>query len=451
MVSYKFGEDQMKIGHYTLTELARNEMFEFAQYTVASRAIPNMIDGMKPVQRFYLYSSLRNSSKEYKKVSAIAGVISDYGYNHAEASAESAGKLMAATWNNNICLVLGRGSFGTRQVQEAGASRYVYTRKHGNFDKYIKDMNLCPVHADPEHLPPAYYLPVLPLVVINGAKGIATGFATTILPKREDDVVKAIREYIKTGDIKTKIRICFPEFKGTTYFDRTEKKWFCKGTWNKPTKTTLIINEIPYGFDREGYIKVLDKLEDNNEIVGYEDQCDSDGFKFEVKLKQQTSSKWNDDKIEKKFQLIKPFSENITVIDWNGNLREYDDCKYLIKDFVDFRLVVLGERISESIKKQTEILRWLNVKIQFINAVLDEKIKFKNQKKDQVCVQIKNHTDAIDEDLPKLLALNILSLTHEQVKDLEKQIREQKKILKYWQGTTPELQFEEDLVGVAGA
>ena len=51
-------------------------------YTVEARAIPNMIDGLKPVQRFYLYSSLLNSKRDFKKVSAVAGIISDYGYQH---------------------------------------------------------------------------------------------------------------------------------------------------------------------------------------------------------------------------------------------------------------------------------------------------------------------------------------------------------------------------------
>ena len=113
---------------YPISEVARNEWRDFAIYTVESRAIPNMIDGLKSVQRFYLYSSIVNSPRDFKKVAAVSGIISDYGYNHGEGSAAGAGQLMAATWSNNICLVEGRGSFGTRLVQEASAARYVYPR-----------------------------------------------------------------------------------------------------------------------------------------------------------------------------------------------------------------------------------------------------------------------------------------------------------------------------------
>ena len=98
-----------KLGtEYPISQVAENEWKSFAMYTVESRAIPNMIDGLKPVQRFYLYSSILNSKKDFKKVSAVSGIISDYGYNHGEASAAGAGQLMAATWNNNICLIEGR-------------------------------------------------------------------------------------------------------------------------------------------------------------------------------------------------------------------------------------------------------------------------------------------------------------------------------------------------------
>ena len=307
---------------------------------------------------------------------------------------------------------------------------------------------MSPVDSDPEHQPPAFYLPIIPLVLINGSKGVATGFATTILPRSEKDIVKAIEEYLSTGDIKREIGLEFPEFKGNTFFDTETDRWICQGIWHKVGKTTLVIEELPYGFDRENYIKILDKMEDKNEIVGYQDKCDNSGFRFEVRLKQQTSAKWNDEKIAQKFQLEKPKSENITVIDWNGNLREYDDCRNLIKDFVDFRLVVLGERISEKIKEQEELLRWLQVKIEFINAVLDEEIKFKNQKRAQVCTQIQDKTSALEKDLTRLLSLNILTLTHEQVEDLKRQIREEKKKLKYWKETTPNEQFIEDLEGI---
>lgn len=431
---------------YTLSQIADNEMREFAMYTIANRAIPNMYDGMKPVQRFYLYSSLVNTPKDYKKVSAVSGVVSDYGYNHGEGSAAGAGQLMAATWNNNICLVEGRGSFGTRQIQEAGAARYVYTRVHANFSKYIKDIDLAPEHYDPEHTPPQFYLPVIPLVLANGTKGIATGFATNILPRAEKDIIKACKEYVTKGKISKRLSVSFPDFKGSTQYDALSDRYICRGVFERPSKTQLIITEVPYGYDREGYVKVLDKLEDDGRIVGYEDQCSNDGFRFEVKLKIMESNKLNnDDKVYKLFKLEKTFAENLTVIDENFKLREYNDERELIKDFCEFRMGILQKRIDNRIAEYTEEARWLAVKAEFIQAVLEDKIVFKGKNKADVSKQILAETSALEDDCDRLLRMNLLTLTMEQIKDLMEQIKKAKGQLTYWNSTSTQDQFIGDL------
>lgn len=441
-------ETTLMIREYPISKVARNEWKDFALYTLENRAIPNMIDGMKNVQRFYVYSSIKNSKTEYKKVSAVSGVVSDYGYNHGESSAAGAGQLMAADWSNNICLVEGRGSFGTRLVQSAAAARYTYTRLHKNFNRYIKDIDLAPVHDDPEHEPPAFYVPVIPLVLANGVKGIATGFATNILPRDPDDLVRACQEYIKTGDIKTKVKIKFPDFNGTVTYNVEENRYYCNGIFERKGKTVLLITEVPYGYDREGYVEVLDKLEEKGDIVGYDDLCDKTGFKFEVKLKQNTSANWDDLKIISAFKLSKPFSENLTVIDSRGKLKEYDDERNLVKDFCDYRNGILQNRIDLRKVESTELARWLKVKMQFIQSVLDDKIRFKGQKKDDVAKQIFETTEAIQDDIDRLLRINILSLTAEMVKQLELEIKDAQKELSYWSKTTPSEQFTKDLAEV---
>jgi DNA topoisomerase-2 len=431
---------------YTLTDIANNEMREFAMYTIANRAIPNMYDGMKPVQRFYLYSSIVNTAKEYKKVSAVSGVVSDYGYNHGEASAAAAGQLMAAEWNNNICLVEGRGSFGTRQVQQAGAARYVYSRLHSNFNKYIKDIDLAPEHDDPEHIPPQFYIPVIPLVLANGTKGIATGFATNVLPRSEKALIKACKEYLSKGKIAKRLPVEFPQFNGTTVYDSVTDRHVCRGVFERPSKTQINITEIPYGYDRESYVKILDKLEDDGLIVSYDDQCSTDGFRFEIKLKYASANKFDtDEKVLKLFKLEKTHAENLTVIDENFGLREYDDERDLIKDFCDFRLGILAKRIERNVAQLTEEVRWLGVKAEFIQAVLEDKILFKGKNKAQVSKQILAETSALESDCDRLLRMNLLTLTMEQIKELMGKIKDAKADLKFWNTTTPVAQFESDL------
>jgi len=432
---------------YPLSNVASREWKSFAMYTVENRAIPNMIDGLKPVQRFYLYSSIVNTKRDFKKVSAVSGIISDYGYNHGEGSAAGSGQLMAATWNNNICLVEGRGSFGTRLIQDAGAPRYVYTRLHDNFNKYIKDVDLSPVHEDPEHEPPAFYLPVIPLVLANGTKGIATGFATNILPHCPESLAEACSEYLRTKKISADtIKVKFPEFEGTVEQDPLEpKRYAVFGVYRKTSKTQLQITEVPYGYDRENYVKVLDKLEDDGDIVSYEDLCDKSGFRFDVKLKQNTSAKWNDKQIIAKFKLSKVLSQNLTVIDYDGKLREYDDARNIVMDFCNYRYGILEQRINKNISKYNSELNWLNIKMEFIQLVLDDKITFKNKNKKQIGSDIVTILPEASAHVDRLLSIPFSNLTSEEIQSLEKQIKQAEKDLDFWQKTSPKKQFLSDL------
>jgi hypothetical protein len=136
----------------------------------------------------------------------------------------------------------------------------------------------------------------------------------------------------------------------------------------------------------------------------------------------------------------------LTVIDYDGKLREYEDERKLVIDFCKYRLTVLQKRIDLRKKEYVELSRWLTVKMQFIQAVLDNKIEFKNKKKADVSDQIVKHTSVLsEEDIDRLLRINILSLTDEMVKQLEKEIEQAKDDLKYWSNTTPDKQFLNDL------
>ena len=432
---------------YDIVELANKEWKNFALYTVESRAIPNMIDALKPVQRFYLYSSIINSKKNFEKVSAVSGVVSKYGYNHGETSCAGAGQLMAADWYNNVVIIESEGSFGSRLVQEAGAPRYTFTRLHENFYKYYTDFNLAPAHADPEHLPPAFYVPIIPMVLINGAKGIATGFATNILPRDEKQVAKACSEYIKTGKIKTNPAIKYPQFNGTAEFGE-DGRLYITGVINRKNKTEFTVTEVPYGYDREKYVEILNKLEDDGVIMSYVDKCDKSGFRFDVKLKQANSG-WDDARIIKEMKLQTTETENITVINHEGKLKVYTDVKELIKDFCEYKKTILQLRIDTNMSEISEEMRWKKVKMYFIMAVIDEKIKFKGQTKAQVADQVmKNVKGVLDTDIDNLLRTNILSLTSEMVSDLASEIVKSSEKLKYWKETTVEDQYLDDLKGL---
>lgn len=431
---------------YNISEFADVNMREFALYTIEARALPNMIDGLKPSQRFYIYSSIKNPAGVFKKVSAVGGIVSDYGYNHAEGSIMGTGQLLAAEWYNNILLIEGEGSFGTRQVQQAGAPRYVKTRLHKNFHKYMKDIDLAPEHDDPEHAPPAFYVPVIPLVLCNGTRGIATGFATHILARDPADLVKACQEYLKTGKIQNDPKVKFPDFRGTTTFNAETGQYISRGLFTRNTKTKLTIDEIPYSFDRESYIKVLDTLEAKDEIVSYEDKCSGE-FKFEVTLTNKSAKEWDDQTIINKFKLEKPYTENLNVIDEHGKLRQYDDVKKIIVDFCEYRLQnTLPARIANEKKKLEADKAKLEIKIAFIKWFLDSDYSFKGKNRQTITEEIGKaiNYSAADVDV-YIMPMNFYALTKEEITKLAGNLAETEKSLAFWKSTTPKDQFIEDL------
>jgi exopolysaccharide biosynthesis predicted pyruvyltransferase EpsI len=106
---------------------------------------------------------------------------------------------------------------------------------------------------------------------------------------------------------------------------------------------------------------------------------------------------------------------------------------------------MLQSRIDLAVTEHDELLRWLTVKIDFIQAVLDDKITFKNKTRKQAGEDIMSFTSALESDTNRLLGMNILSLTKEQVTALRNEIKEAKARLKYWKNTTPTKQYVEDL------
>ena len=118
----------MKSKKLKLSTIAKTKWLEHAIYTLEQRAIPSMVDGLKPVQRIILYATTKIAKDKFIKIAEIAGSCSGYGYHHGEASSQDAASLMGATWANNVRVLEGKGSFGTRLIKKASAPRYIFAK-----------------------------------------------------------------------------------------------------------------------------------------------------------------------------------------------------------------------------------------------------------------------------------------------------------------------------------
>lgn len=339
----------------SIKDVVQVEGLTFALYTIYSRAIPHLVDGFKPVHRFFIHSAMQGGTG-FQKVASIAGGVAMYGYHHGETSVEEALSLMAAHWCNNIPLFDRDGFFGSRLVKKPGAPRYIKCKLSPIFKAIYMDGDLTPVHEDPEHVPPAYYLPIIPMVLVNGFSGIAKAYATNIPPHDPKSVVNGCIAYLNDKDFTLDLK--YPYFKG----EITDGTIY--GTYELQGKTKLVITEIPVKYDRVKYIAILDKLEEKGVIVSYKDLSKED-FRYEVTLKREYANGLTREKILKDFGLIENSNPNINVI-FEGKLYSYERPETLLKDFVDIRMNVYQQRINKRIQETKEALDKALAKVAFI-------------------------------------------------------------------------------------
>ncbi|CAL9991603.1 DNA topoisomerase II [Vibrio phage D479] len=420
-----------------LTDIMNNEALDFALYTLHHRALPSMIDGCKPVHRFVLYSTLKDAKSEFAKVAALGSNVAKLGYNHGEVSAQDALKLMAAEWTNNLPLVAGRGNFGSRMIQDSAAARYVYAKMHPNFPKYFKDIELSPEHPDPEHVPPAFYVPVIPVVLVNGMLGIATGYSTKIYPHDLDWVKKAVTEHLAGKEISEPV-VSWPCFDGEITYDGT--KYTQHGTFDV-SGLTAVVTEIPTTYDHPKYCAVLDKLVDEGKISSWTDET-SDTFQFRVRFKR--GSNMTDDFIKKTLKLTKSFTPNVNVINQHNRLASYDDVRDLVKDFVDFRLEFLEDRISNGLKTSLRRSSLADAKVHFIKSVIAGETILHGKTKAVLTKEL-SIQDNLKPYVSELLAMTVDKMTSDEVKRLEKEANDARKEHEYWQKTTPKKEYVKDI------
>ncbi len=360
-----------------VTELIDGQYKDYSKYVLYSRAIPHMIDGLKPSQRKILYTALKTANTSRIKTASLSGnTISQANYHHGDASLNDAITKMVQLHSNNIPLLEGEGSFGSRLVPDAAAPRYTYVKMSQNFEKYFADTMVADKSIDPEDPEPAFYLPIIPWVLVNGVKGIAVGFATDIQPRNPKEIAKLCQAYLKGKNIdKETLLPYYPEFEGKIYEELDSV--YCEGNFTLTGQTKLEITEVPVGFTRESYVQVLNKLEETGKIVSYTDKCDKTGFKFDVTLKR--GKKMKDYQIVRLFKLKKKINENITVIDHEGKLKVYDSPIDIIKEFCDYRLGKYEERYEYLIEEGLSALDIIKAKVKFIELIIQGTLDFKNK------------------------------------------------------------------------
>ena len=434
---------QIRVKHFM------NSAFkEFSLYDNV-RSIPLLFDGMKPSQRKAVYGvQLRGEGAGEIQVERLAAqVAAATDYHHGTGSMESTiiGMANNYTGTNNMNVFVPSGQFGSRLTKEAAAGRYIFTKFSTNFRKLFKkedDSILENILVDGEKIEPKFYIPLLPMMLINGAQGTGTGHACLIMNYHPEQVRDACVKVVDGKSLKKgSLTPWFKNFTGTVERNQETGQVVITGKLEIINTTTIKITEIPVGVYLDTYKEHLSKLEDAEIIKDFEDRSTEEGFEFIVTCPRSTTN-MSMDELYKKFKLISRDTENLTLWNEQGVLERFETVEDIIERFVSWRLARYEDRRQKLIGDTAEQIRWLSEKLRFILFYLDHVNDFKGKKKDDlVALLLKN--DFVDYD--RLLQMPMWNLTKDKIDELKKQIEEEKKYLATLQADTAQAMYKREL------
>lgn len=431
----------------TLTEFFTGDYPSFAAYDNV-RKMCSFVDGLKLSQRKAIYTFLKrfpNPTTESKTARLASSIAECTEYIHGEASLTGVLDSMAASFigSNNYPLVIGHGNFGSRfaGAGSAASPRYTYcsiaplTLKLFGGD----DNALCPSQLfEGSEIEPKFFMPIYPIILLNGNEGLTSGWRMQIYPRNPSDVIKYITDVLrgkKPAD-PNKFIPYFKDFKGTTKIehvtrpDGTVDQVFVNyGIIEKVNNTSLKITELPISYNYASYINVLTKLVDSGIIVDYDDHSDpkSDTFYFDIKVARTFFNTYSDlPSWIQVFKLSKTLTEQLNCIDVNNAVVEFGSIKDILDAFIKIRLEYYNTRRAYLINKYQQQIDLNTSRLIWCTGIINDTIKIRNVAKADIIAQLENNKQIIkkDDSYNYLLNMPLTSVTHEKLVELKASVAE---------------------------
>ncbi|XP_060085881.1 DNA gyrase subunit A-like [Ylistrum balloti] len=390
-----------------------------------------MIDGLKPVQRRILWTIYSSPIREhFTKTVKVAGMVMAY-HPHGNASIEDAISQMVQDFpfTNNYPLISGSGTFGDILDAKAIASpRYTEVK----ISAFAKDIGLFESTPDIDYesnydetsKEPIYFVPKIPLILLNSVRGIATGFRSNIMSHKLSDVVDAMTQALKKKSIPP-ISPWYKGFKGYQNYQKNEEGQFFLNTGFGFSQENhqWFLTDAPQGWNREKTITYLDELmKEKEEIRNYLD-LSKDRFKIQLIFKR--GEKITQPKLQQLFNKVNKEMVEQNVINSQGKLKKMST-EEVIKEFCNIRKIHLIKRFQRLAGVEKEKIDKLNELIRFIKEKWNQKVVSIKSKK-MLEENLKEHQFRHYEWLSEI---PIYRLTAEEVNKCLKGIDEAKKKLK---------------------
>ncbi|MEE3488646.1 MAG: DNA gyrase subunit A [Bulleidia sp.] len=397
----EWDESQFDPGNITETELSkeiRRDFLDYSMSVIVARALPDVRDGLKPVQRRILFSmnEMNNGpDKPYKKCARIVGDTMGKYHPHGDSSIYGALVYMAQSWNMRAMLIDGHGNFGSMDGDGAAAMRYTEARMSKIAVEMLRDLDKDTVdmqdNYDGEEKEPTVLPSRFPNLLVNGSNGIAVGMATNMAPHNLGEVIDSITavmdnpditvndlmQYIKGPDFptggyilgRTGIRNAFATGKGTIVMrSRTKIENMANG------KQRIVVYEIPYAVNKAAMVERIASLAREKVIEGItdlRDESNMQGIRIVMELRKDVQPEVLLNQLYRLSPLQANFAVNNVVL-INGAPKQASMIE-IIKEYIRFQEEVLVRRTKFDLAKaeaRAHILEGLRIAVDNLDAII---------------------------------------------------------------------------------
>ena len=420
------------------------------------RSLPHIYDGFKPSQRKVLFSCFKRNLKEEIKVAQLAGYVSEVSaYHHGEASL--AGTIIGMAQNfvgsNNINLLVPSGQFGTRRMggKDCASPRYIYTALDGIARKLFHpddDALLKCLKDDGLTVEPEYYMPIIPMILVNGSEGIGTGWSTSIPNFDPRQIIANLRRLIN-GEEMEPMTPWYHGYAGEITEANKAGSYDVRGNLEHISRCNkLKITELPLKRWTQDYKQFLESLQTSDkkadkepDVKDFVENHTDTSVSFTITTSAAKIDEFGRTKggIYGKLKLSGKLStSNMQMFNEDGAIQKFDTPLEIMLSFFEKRLDFYVKRKALLLQRLCQQETILSNKARFILAVCEGRLVLSNRKKVELLSDLKemdfqlldnSHNDESegeDDDLASgysyLLNMKIWSLTYEKVKELKSEL-----------------------------
>jgi len=461
-------DDQEIITKMSISDFLNYHMIKFS-LADCKRSIPNGIDGLKESQRKILYSVFKRNLKfsgKSLKVAQLSGYTAEHSnYHHGEQNLQDTIIYMAHDFpgTNNIPLLYPDGGFGTRleNGHDAASARYIYTKMEGMTEKIFRSEDfplLNYVNDDGDLVQPEYYVPIIPMILVNGCNcGIGTGWSCNIPCYNPKDLINCIKIWIQndgeiildepnTNEKLSLLPELIPWYRGYKgeIKPNGKNKFISSGIIQPYKKNKIQVTELPIGMWTNKFKEFCEDLVIDKKLKDISNYSSPDDVNF-ILTESEDGIKCNINNLKLQTHI---YTTNMVLFTENDQLKKYDTIDEIINNFCQVRLDLYKKRKKYQIKMIEKELRHLCNKERFITEVVNDKIIIVKRKQEDIVNELQQKN--FDEDsngggYNYLLSMQLRTLTQEKIEELQNEIKSLQNKLKIIISTSEENMWLKEL------